>query len=160
MEIMISSNPLVTPFMEDINGIDFTMVKQKLQEPPYEGYGWSASQADIAEIEYKRFLALKRKYPEKDIVPHRDVDLFWHQHILDTEKYAEDCQAIFGFLLHHYPYFGMNGPEDEQNLINAFEETKNLYAEIFNVEYLAKPTKPKRCLAPKCRTQCKPVKCK
>lgn len=160
METAVSLEQDLTPFMEDINVIDFTMVKLKLQEPPYEGHGWSASQADIAEIEYKRFLALKRKYPEKDIVPHLDIDIFWHQHILDTEKYARDCEAIFGFFLHHFPYFGMNGPEDEQNLQDAFEETKHLYAENFNVDYLAKPTKPKRCLAPKCRTQCKPVKCK
>jgi len=160
MERIVSLIQEAAPFMDDINAIDFTMVKLKLQEPPYEGHGWSASQTDMAEIEYKRFLALKRKYPEKDIVPHREVDLFWHQHILDTEKYAKDCEAIFGFFLHHFPYFGMNGPQDEQNLMDAFDETKQLYVENFGVEYLAKPTKPKRCLAPKCRTQCKPVKCK
>lgn len=160
MKTAVSLKQKVTPYMEDINAIDFTMVKLKLQEPPFEGHGWSASQADIAEIDYKRFLALKRKYPDKDIVPHLDIDIFWHQHILDTEKYAKDCEQIFGFFLHHYPYFGMNGQADEQNLQDAFEETKQLYAESFNVNYLAKPTKPKRCLAPKCRTQCKPVKCK
>lgn len=145
------------PFMEDIDRIDFTMVKLKLQEPPYEGHGWSQEQANEAEAEYKRFLALKRTYPEKDIVPHRDVDLFWHQHILDTEKYANDCEEIFGYFLHHFPYFGMNGPQDEQNLMDAFEETKQLYEDHFKMDYLGKP---KRCLAPKCRTQCKPVKCK
>lgn len=160
METAVSLIQGATLFMDDINKIDFTMVKLKLQEPPYEGHGWSASQANIAEIEYKRFLALKRKYPEKDIVPNSDIDLFWHQHILDTEKYAKDCEAIFGFFLHHFPYFGMNGPQDEQNLIDAFEETKQLYTKNFGIDYLAKPSKPKRCLAPKCRTQCKPVKCK
>lgn len=157
MENVLVLNNSIVPFMEDIDKIDFTMVKLKLQEPPYEGYGWSAIEANEAEIEYKRFLALKRTYPDKDIVPHKDVDIFWHQHILDTEKYAQDCDEIFGYFLHHYPYFGMNGPQDEQNLMDAFEETKQLYADHFNLEYLGKP---KRCLAPKCRTQCKPMKCK
>ncbi|WP_343304643.1 glycine-rich domain-containing protein-like [Chitinophaga niabensis] len=160
METTVSFNRVETPSMDDINRIDFTMVKLKLQEPPYEGHGWSVSQAEVAEIEYKRFLGLKRKYPDKDIVPNRDVDIFWHQHILDTEKYAKDCEVIFGFFLHHFPYFGMNGPQDEQNLMDAFEETRQLYADNFGSDYLAKPTKPKRCVAPKCRTQCKPMKCR
>lgn len=160
METAVSFNRVETSFMDDINRIDFTMVKLKLQEPPYEGHGWSVSQAETAEIEYKRFLALKRMHPDKDIVPNRDVDIFWHQHILDTEKYAKDCEVIFGFFLHHFPYFGMNGPQDEQNLMDAFEETKQLYADNFGLDYLAKPTKPKRCVAPKCRTQCKPMKCR
>ncbi|MFT3701212.1 MAG: glycine-rich domain-containing protein-like [Agriterribacter sp.] len=157
MEAPISIETAKVPFMDDIEAIDFSMVKLKLQEPPYEGYGWSPLQANEAEIEYKRFLALKRTYPEKDIVPNRDVDIFWHQHILDTEKYAIDCEEIFGYFLHHYPYFGMNGKDDEQNLMDAFNETKYLYKEHFDLDYAGKP---KRCVAPKCRTQCKPMKCK
>jgi hypothetical protein len=143
-------------FVEDINEIDFTMIKLKLQDKE-EGLGWTSSQCNEAEREYKRFLALKREYPEKDIVPHRQLDHFWHQHILDTEKYARDCQEIFGQFLHHYPYFGMNGDQDAQNLTNAFEETKALYLLHFGEEYLGFA---KRCKAPKCRTQCKPMKCR
>ncbi|HMJ46883.1 MAG TPA: hypothetical protein VK498_06105 [Ferruginibacter sp.] len=143
-------------FMDDLNSLDFTMIKQKLKDNE-EGPGWSPLQCEATEKEYKRFLALKRSYPEKDIVPHRMVDQFWHQHILDTEKYALDCDMIFGKFLHHYPYFGMNGEQDAQNLTNAFEETKSLYKKSFNDEYLGVAS---RCQAPKCRTQCKPMKCK
>lgn len=96
-------------------------------------------------------------YPEKEIVPHATIDKFWHQHILDTEKYADDCQYVFGYFLHHYPCFGMNGVQDAQNLANAFEETKQLYQLHFGVPYLGTAV---RCKPPKCRTQCKPVKCK
>jgi hypothetical protein len=109
------------------------------------------------EEEYRRFLALKREYPDKDIVPHKTIDVFWHQHILDTAKYAQDCEAIFGYFLHHFPYFGMNGKQDAQNLMDAFEETKILYQQHFSKNYIGMA---KRCKAPKCRTQCKPVKCK
>jgi hypothetical protein len=144
-------------FMDDISNIDFTMVKRKLQDKE-EGQGWSVDQCTEAEQEYKRFLAMKRSYPELDVVPNNMVDTFWHQHILDTEKYAEDCESIFGYFLHHYPYFGMNGDQDEQNLYNAFEETKQLYSYHFDTDYVG--AKPKRCVAPKCRTQCKPMKCK
>lgn len=143
-------------FMEDIDGLDFSMIKTKLQDK-VEGQGWSKSKCHEAEKEYKRFLALKRTYPEKEIVPHKAVDQFWHQHILDTEKYAGDCDQIFGRFLHDYPYFGMNGPQDAQNLTDAFEETKRLYKLHFGEDYIGMK---RRCTAPKCRTQCKPMKCK
>jgi len=143
-------------FKDDIDALDLTMIKLKLQDEE-EGQGWSKEQCDEVEIEYKHFLALKRMYPEKDIVPNGGIDKFWHQHILDTAKYAVDCQEIFGHFLHHYPYFGMNGKKDAQNLSDAFEETKVLYKKHFGVDYIGLA---KRCTAPKCRTQCKPVKCK
>jgi hypothetical protein len=143
-------------FMDDINALDFTMIKRKLQDKE-EGLGWKKFQCNETENEYKRFIALKRAYPEKDIVPHKAVDQFWHQHILDTERYAQDCDLIFGRFLHHYPYFGMNGKQDAQNLTDAFEETKELYRFHFNDDYLGMA---QRCTAPKCRTQCKPMKCK
>lgn len=143
-------------FTSDIDALDLTMIKLKLQDKE-EGQGWSRKQCDEAEKEYKCFLALKRKYPEKDIVPNGDIDKFWHQHILDTAKYAVDCQELFGYFLHHYPYFGMNGKQDAQNLSDAFEETKTLYKRHFGIDYIGGA---KRCKAPKCRTQCKPVKCK
>lgn len=143
-------------FIDDINAIDFSMLRIKIQDKE-DGLGWSEEQTKDAEIEYKKFLALKRIYPEKDIVPNKPIDDFWHQHILDTQKYAEDCEIIFGYFLHHYPYFGIKDEQDKQNLIDAFEETKILYRENFGTYYIgfAKKCKPKNC-----RTACKPVKCK
>jgi hypothetical protein len=132
------------------------MIKRKLQDKE-EGKGWSIEVCEDVEIEYKRFLALKRKYPENDIVPHRNIDTFWHQHILDTQKYQDDCTNVFGYFVHHFPYFGMNGVADAQNLSDSFEETKKLYKKHFRIAYIGMA---KRCKAPKCRTQCKPMKCK
>jgi hypothetical protein len=140
----------------DIAEIDFQMIKLKLQNQE-EGVGWSVKECDNAEVEYVRFLALKRAYPDLDIVPNKVVDTFWHFHILDTRKYALDCQTIFGYFLHHYPYFGMNGEEDANDLLNAFEETKSLYNSHFASNYVGDAPK---CKAPKCRTACKPMKCK
>ncbi len=141
---------------ETIEELDFTMVKLKLQDKE-EGQGWTSELCDEAEEEYKRFLALKRVYPDKEIVPNSIVDLFWHQHILDTQKYADDCKNVFGYFVHHFPYFGMNGEQDAKNLSDAFAETKELYNLHFGNEYSGDAV---RCKAPKCRTQCKPMKCK
>ena len=92
-----------------------------------EGKGWTRAQADAAEIAYKQFLQLNLNYPDRSIVPTVSVDAFWDQHILDTQKYAEDCQTIFGYFLHHFPYLGMRGTEDAANLASAFEDTKALH---------------------------------
>jgi hypothetical protein len=142
--------------IDDIAAISFDMIKQKLQDED-EGLGWSESECEQAESEYIKFVALKRAYPGKEIVPHKQIDQFWHFHILDTEKYAKDCKEVLGYFLHHYPYFGMNGEHDMQNLIDAFEETKALYKLHFQTEYLGEAPK---CTAPKCRTACKPMKCR
>jgi hypothetical protein len=121
---------LVEIRMGDIEALDLSMIKRKLQDPE-EGVGWTATECDDVEVEYRRYLALKRAYAEQEIVPNQPVDKFWHYHILDTQKYAEDCQRLFGYFLHHYPYFGMNGAEDEQALADAFEETTALYVAHF-----------------------------
>jgi hypothetical protein len=149
-------NEVSSLYMDDINAVDFTMVKLKLQDKE-EGYGWSVALCNEAEIEYKKFLALKRTYPEKDIVPNKLTDQFWHQHILDTQKYAEDCDLIFGYFMHHFPYFGMKDEQDMQNLLDAFEETQQLHKLHFKEQIAGEAPK---CNAPKCRTACKPMKCK
>lgn len=151
-----SMTPQFPPDLQgtDIQALDLSMIKVKLQDSE-EGAGWTREMCDAVELEYKRFLALKRAYPDRDIVPNRQVDLFWHQHILDTEQYAQDCQELFGTFLHHYPYFGMRDEEDYANLCAAFQATEFLYQLHFGAqENLGFPA-PSRC-----RTQCKPVKCK
>jgi hypothetical protein len=48
------------------------------------------------EREYRRFLVLNMLYPFESIVPCREVDKFWHAHILDTAAYRVDCERVFG----------------------------------------------------------------
>lgn len=120
---------------EYINYIDCTMMKAKLMQGPEEGgSGWSAETADKVEEKYKKWLFLKRKYENELVPPSRDIDAFWHSHILDTHAYFRDTLAIFGKYLHHYPYFGMRGKADHEKLVSAFENTKRLYREEFGEE--------------------------
>lgn len=114
----------------DIQGLDLQMVEMKLQEPD-EGLGWSTGYCTQVGLEYRRFLALTRWYPERAIVPSRVVDSYWHYHILDTQAYMADCDRLFGHYLHHYPYFGMRGPADAQALGDAYDETLALYEHHF-----------------------------
>lgn len=116
--------------LPEIKNLDLSRIKWKLSDAE-EGQGWSAELCDLAEVEYKKYLTLVKLFPKMDIVPNKIMDKFWHQHILDTQAYSKDCQQIFGYFIHHYPYFGMHGTEDKQNLIDAFEATKNLYKITF-----------------------------
>ena len=75
------------------------------------------------EGEYRKFLALHVAYPHAEIVPCKVVDDMWHQHILDTAGYRDDCDAIFGRFLDHFPYFGIRGDEDAQALHDAHADT-------------------------------------
>jgi hypothetical protein len=53
--------------------------------------------------EYRKFLLDVAKNTNKEIVPSKNADVIWHQHILFTQKYAEDCEKIFGTFIHHCP---------------------------------------------------------
>ena len=119
-----------------------------------ERMGWSLEFALSVESEYRRYLALCLAYPDLPLVPSALVDDFWHLHILDTLKYAVDCDDIFGEFLHHFPYFGMRGAEDEANLAKAWYNTLKLYKIQFQE---AAPediwAKSQRC--PNCGRRCK-----
>lgn len=105
----------------------------------------SVEEWDEAEREYRRFLTLKACYPLAALVPTKQVDEVWHAHILDTEAYHADCMSIFGRFLHHYPYFGIYGKEDYQNLVDAFGETRKLYERHFGEALSESPLEATRC---------------
>lgn len=113
-----------------IESLDLSMIKFKATRKE-DGYGWSAEYADKMEVAYKRYLILHAKDPEMTLAPERDIDRFWHMHILDTRKYAADCEATFGHFLHHFPYLGLCGENDEKALQDAFVKTQHLYAQEF-----------------------------
>ena len=109
----------------DLEPIKFSLTKRE------EGAGWSLDKTEALEVWYRRFLYLVSLYPEKVIVPSKDIDIFWHTHILDTQKYMADCKNLFGRYYHHFPYFGMRGEKDRSNLEDAFRKTEELYLQHF-----------------------------
>jgi hypothetical protein len=118
---------------ELIQQVDLTSVKMRLKSN--NGEGWSDERANQVEIQYKQFLWLTYKHQSEPIVPSRDIDKFWHYHILDTRKYADDCSHIFGYFLHHAPS-GENSQEtDAFNHEEAFTRTKRLFEQEFQTEF-------------------------
>src|SRR5262249_27325823 len=110
--------------------LDLSNVRMKLADPE-EGHGLAERELDLREQEYRRFLALHMAFPGMDVVPCKIVAEIWHQHILDTYAYQQDCDAIFGHFLHHFPYFGMRGDDDAQALNDAYVETIARYRDAF-----------------------------
>jgi len=114
----------------NMNGINLEPVIIKAMDKE-EGHGWSFDFACRVAAEYQRFLTLCRSNPDIGVVPSAVVDDFWHLHILDTQKYAEDCDRFFGYFLHHFPYFGMRDAQDARNLKAAWELSLALYEAEF-----------------------------
>ncbi|HEY0155632.1 MAG TPA: hypothetical protein VGB92_26835 [Longimicrobium sp.] len=110
--------------------MDLEPIMVKAMEPE-EGYGWTLDFTQAVAQEYKKYLVLCLENPDFPVVPSNYVDDFWHLHILDTLKYQEDCEEYLGYFLHHFPYFGMRGEQDAENLTKAWNQTRELYTRRF-----------------------------
>jgi hypothetical protein len=116
--------------------LDLDPIKVKLMHKE-SGEGWTLEQASAVEAEYRRFLYLMKVFPTEMAAPSMDVDTFWHYHILDTMKYARDCEEVFGYFLHHFPYVGLRGEDDLAVHEQMGERMATLYEETFGEKYLA-----------------------
>ncbi|MES2503818.1 MAG: hypothetical protein V4534_02960 [Myxococcota bacterium] len=112
---------------EKIKSLDFSIIIDKM----VAHQGWMRADAEQTAALYRNFLFLQARYPNKRLPPSEDVDEFWHNHILDTEHYIASCDLIFGKYLHHYPYFGIDGKTNFNDLSDAFTETQQLHLEEF-----------------------------
>jgi hypothetical protein len=117
-----------------IAALDLEPIKVKLMHKE-SGEGWSLEKANALEFEYRRYLYLMKEFPNEQAAPSMDVDTFWHYHILDTLKYAEDCQAVFGHFLHHFPYLGLRGEDDLLAHKRVGERMRVLYEDTFGEPY-------------------------
>lgn len=142
--------------IKHIETLDLDPIKIKLLLSD-DGPKWDRAKIELVEKQYRRFLILNLKNNGRKIVPNKEIDAFWHRHILDTMKYAEDCQKIFGYFLHHFPYFGMRGEEDAKNLQQAFQETRMLFEGEFGEKLVGSNGD---CDAEGCDAeQCGPAEC-
>ena len=115
-----------------IQALDLTSVKCRLMDPEL-GEGWSQEYADSVEVAYKTYLTMVAKYQDdaEDILLAKDVDEFWHTHILQTMKYAADCQATFGTFVHHDPHVGEITQAVRDKRTRLAEKTRGLYEREF-----------------------------
>ena len=115
-----------------IGTLDLESVKTRLRDPDL-GEGWTREYAASIEQAYKTFLSMIVKYQDhaEEIMLSKDVDEFWHTHILQTMKYADDCQAVFGTFLHHAPHVGELTEADHAKRAAQTDKTRGLYEREF-----------------------------
>lgn len=119
------SSEKIDEAMAIVNSIEFNQMNDKL----VNFYGWSKEDVSLMNDYYKKWLSIHVCYSELATAPSVKLDEYWHMHILDTQKYMEDCQMVFGKYLHHYPYFGLEGDKDDLN--SGFELTQKLFQHHF-----------------------------
>jgi hypothetical protein len=111
-----------------INQLDLAYIEQAMCASSYPLPRWTMVDAKHCCQLYKNFLFLAKKHLPLLLVPTREIDEFWHNHILYTKNYHQDCMQIFGHYLHHQPA----DPNDPvEKLIHDFSITKQLYLEEF-----------------------------
>ena len=115
-----------------IQALDLESVKRRITDPKL-GEGWTRAYADSIEVAYKNYLTMLVKYQDdaEDILLSEDVDEFWHTHILQTIKYTEDCETVFGKYLHHTPHVGELTEADLEKRAAQAEKTRRLYGDEF-----------------------------
>ena len=133
LKLMKETNPETSIAVNYIDSMDFTLLKQKLCLEKPNGQGWELDYCDEVEKWYKRFLLLTVLLPEESLVPNYAIDVFWHYHILDTKRYQKDCSVLVGQgnLIHHYPYFGLDGQDSEEYCKASLKRTFDLFEEYF-----------------------------
>jgi hypothetical protein len=112
---------------QSIMALDLQSVKDRLFSK--QGWWWRLRHsADQLEKEYRQFLYLISTNPGQTVVPwSQELDDFWHEHILDTAKYARDCEAIWGRFIQHNP----QAPKGTARHGKAYIATQRLYRAAF-----------------------------
>jgi hypothetical protein len=131
MHTKLTNHP-VEQVIAAIQALDLEPVKLRVMDSKL-GEGWSREYTESIEQAYKNYLTMLVKYPDdaEDILLSEDVDEFWHTHILQTIKYTEDCETVFGKYLHHNPHVGELTPADVDRRVAMAEKTRRLYQQEF-----------------------------
>ena len=105
----------------DIMSLDLECISYKVCRDE----GWSLAIVDTVELEYRAFLQVVRNCKgDSNVAPTLRIDRFWHHHILDTNRYMADCDLLFGYYLHHFPYSGVFGEDDAEIQRDRVSETQ------------------------------------
>jgi hypothetical protein len=93
---------------------------------------------------YRWFLLLCAQYPDWSFVPSGQIEQAWRAHLVDTQKYRTDCEALFGEPLECWPYAGEGSPEQQIRYQCDWMRTVQLFREHFATDMSGPPA---RCCA-------------
>jgi hypothetical protein len=116
--------------------IDFGVLKRRLSMDPV-GRHWDARFVASVVDWYKRFLFLCGEFPDHSLSVIKEIDVVWHLHILDTERYFSDCEVLFGRYLHHRPMEENGDGSDIAASIRLIETTMDRFRAYFGEDPIA-----------------------
>jgi hypothetical protein len=111
-------------FLQKAQYLDLSTIATQLMKSS-TGPNWTKTQTVKAIAQYLTFLYLADCYPHLQLVPSSEIDQVWHYHMLDTRKYGEDCQMLFGHI-HHFPDWGSRGAQNQYDQSKAYALTQVL----------------------------------
>ena len=111
--------------------------------------GISAAEAFKRVRAYTQFLALKAASLDIDatkLSPPELVDSVWHEHVLDTKRYAPACLSAFGHPIHHDPNGDADVPARARRRAATLVVLKKVYGDDYDKGIWAFPAEapPKR----------------
>lgn len=134
MHVIEAEQSFITVSLNDartyIEQLNLDYIVETMCSVSYPLPRWNLSDAEHCRLLYKNFILLQKIHITEQLVPTREIDEFWHNHILYTQQYTIDCKHIFGRYLHHAPASPGDNPKD---LINQYQKTKDYYFQEFNV---------------------------
>lgn len=84
--------------------------------------------AELALRELKRFMSLPVLFPGKRVVPSAQVDVAWHQLILEMPTYRRLCIEVLGQPIDHIPR-APTDPRDDPDFAQTLENYRRAYGE-------------------------------
>lgn len=113
---------------QELNTIRKQLDLSKVAKKAAKNYKWSKAKAAYAVEQYVRHWYICLTFRGRAVAAISFAgDLLWHQHIIDTDKYAADCQALLGRFLSHVPIYGKPNAKEKA----AYEDTKALYMQVY-----------------------------
>jgi hypothetical protein len=126
MDSSSTTQPCEKTAYQYLESIDFSYLKSYMCSEQYTLPQWNEEDALFAITLYKRYLFLLIKYGKQTtLVPTKEIDEVWHNHILHTKNYHQDCKHLFGRYMHHVP--SDLSQEDAEKLAKLFKKTRELY---------------------------------
>lgn len=132
MEIINSSSSEArSPIVGSLVSVDLVRASYRSDDFPQD---WTENQRQRSQQRYERWLRLKQMYPRQRLAPTRDIDLFWHLHMLAPVAYHRDCMRNFGRLMDHDGGFG-KGEGEASRLREVFLATGALWEQVYGEPY-------------------------
>ena len=120
---------------------------------------WTAHQIKQTVHRYEKYFALMVKHPGEPFAPTRDIDAFWHLHMLSPAAYYRDCMNGCGQIIDHDGGFG-HCESELPKLLEVFDATAQRWEQMYDEPYCspAVPDAATKCwhdCVSRCHNACK-----